>query len=280
MHPKDNGKAPPVRSDARGIQSVEAGYRLLELIAASAGPMSLTALAAGAGMATSRAHLYLTSFLRLGLVARATPGGLYDLGPAALQLGLAAISHLDAFRVAREAMYGLRDRTGGPVFLSVWGNRGPTTIHRIEGELWLPAEMRVGTVLPVLSATGRVMLAWFPERRARAIIERALQELPPRDPWEGTSVDESIALLAEVRKAGYARGRGYLAAGTGFVGLAAPIFDHEGEVVGAFTINANADNPDRAAEEALAASLLEVADRVSHEIGDRRHARSEPRPQR
>ena len=52
-------------------------------------------------------------------------------------------------------MYELRDRTGGPVFLSVWGNRGPTTIHRIEGELWLPAEMRVGTVLPVLSATGQ-----------------------------------------------------------------------------------------------------------------------------
>jgi DNA-binding IclR family transcriptional regulator len=257
-----------VRSEARGIQSVEVGYRLLELLANAPGPLSLTALALGAGMATSRAHLYLTSFLRLGLVARATPGGAYDLGPAALRLGLAAISHLDVLQTAREAMYELRDATGGPVFLSVWGNRGPTTIHRVEGEYWIPGEVRVGTVFPILSSAGMVFLASFPESRVRSLVEAAFKETAPRDPWNGMSIDDVFEVIATVRRDGYARGRGVVARGSGFIGITAPIVDCEGTVVAAFTINSSADESpaeDRTEVEALIA----IARRVSWEIGNR-----------
>lgn len=177
-------------------------------------------------------------------------------------------------------MYELRDATGGPVFLSVWGNRGPTTIHRVEGDVWMPAELRVGTVLPVLSGTGRVMLASFPERRARSIIEHALHEAAPREPWFGTSVDDAVASLEDVRRDGYARGRGVLAPGSGFAGLAAPIFDHEGAVVAAFAINAVAADVEARTDAALVQSLLTVARRVSWEIGDRQLAAREVRPAR
>ena len=256
-----------VRSDARGIQSVEVGYRLLELLAGGPGPMSLTALALGAGMATSRAHLYLTSFMRLGLVTRATPGSAYDLGPAALRLGLAAISHLDVLQTARDAMVDLRDATGGPVFLSVWGNRGPTTIHRVEGEYWIPGEIRVGTVFPILSSAGMAFLASFPESRVRSLVENALRETPSRDPWYGIGFAEIQDLLAHVRTDGYARGRGVVARGSGFVGLTAPIFDYEGSVVAAFTINSTSE--EIPTDQADVEALVSISRRVSWEIGNR-----------
>jgi DNA-binding IclR family transcriptional regulator len=257
-----------VRSDARGIQSVEAGYQLLELLANAPGPMSLTALALGAGMATSRAHLYLTSFLRLGLVSRATPGGAYALGPAALRLGLAAITQLDVLQIARDAMFELRDSTGGPVFLSVWGNRGPTVIHRVEGMYWIPGEVRVGTVFPILSASGLAFMTAFPEQHVRSLVEAALRETPSHDPWHDLAVDDVVKLVAEVRHDGYARGRGVVARGSGLVGLTAPIVDHEGVVTAALTINSTPQGKP-AADAAAVDALLATSRRVSWEIGHR-----------
>lgn len=258
-----------IRSDARGIQSVEVGFRLLEVLANAPGPMTLTALAAGAGMAASRAHLYLTSFLRLGLVSRAAPGGVYDLGPAALRLGLAAISHLDALQTAHDALFELRDATRGPVFLAVWGNRGPTIVHRVEGEYWTPGEVRVGTVFPVLSATGLALMASFPEARVRSLVENALRETAPRDPWHGLTVDDVVKLIEDVRRDGYAQGRGVVGRDSGSFGIAAPIFDHEGSVAAAFIINARSGPSAPKARDARIDALLDVARRVSWEIGYR-----------
>jgi DNA-binding IclR family transcriptional regulator len=229
--------------------------------------MSLTALALGAGMPTSRAHLYLTSFLRLGLVTRDGPGGVYDLGPAALRLGLASIARLDVLQTAREAMLELRDVSHGPVFLAVWGNRGPTVVHRLEGEYWTPGDVRVGTVFPVLSASGLAFLASFPEPRVRAIIEEPLRSTAPHDPWHGMTADDVVALLAEVRRVGYALGRGVVARGSGFVGVVAPIHDHENVAAAAFVINATATAGGTVADPAAIDALVAAARRVSWEIG-------------
>ena len=52
----------------RSVQSVEVAGRLLLALAASRGDLSLKDLAARAGLTPSRAHPYLVSFSRLGMV--------------------------------------------------------------------------------------------------------------------------------------------------------------------------------------------------------------------
>ena len=95
-----------------GIQSVEVGFALLDVLARAAGPLMLRDLAAAAEMSAAKAHRYLVSFQRLGLVMQDAGTTRYDLGPAALKLGLASLSRLDAVQMGRERLPALLE-TGG-----------------------------------------------------------------------------------------------------------------------------------------------------------------------
>jgi DNA-binding IclR family transcriptional regulator len=84
-------------------------------------------LAGAAGMSAAKAHRYLVSFQRLDLVVQDARGR-YDLGPAALHLGL-ALQRLDPVRLARERLPALQAQIPHTLALAVWGNRGPTLVH-------------------------------------------------------------------------------------------------------------------------------------------------------
>jgi DNA-binding IclR family transcriptional regulator len=53
-----------------GIQSVEVGFALLEALTRARGPQMLKDLASDAGMSAAKAHRYLVSFQRIGLVTQ------------------------------------------------------------------------------------------------------------------------------------------------------------------------------------------------------------------
>ena len=79
---------PKPDTSQRGIQSIEVGGQLLRALAHQGRPMALKDLAAAAGMAAAKAHPYLVSFGKIGLVKQDRASGRYGLGSLALQLGL------------------------------------------------------------------------------------------------------------------------------------------------------------------------------------------------
>ena len=150
----------------RAVQSVEVGGRLLLVLAAHPEPMSLKDLAAGADLPPARAHPYLVSFSKLGLVEQDPDNGRYALGPAALQLGLACLHQLDSMRVAGPIATQLAESTGFAVALALWGNFGPTIVRMIEARQPLLVAMRAGTVMSVFrTATGRAFASALPVAR-------------------------------------------------------------------------------------------------------------------
>src|SRR5213596_2931223 len=86
--------------EQRGIQSVEVGGQLLLALAHSGRPMALKDLAREAGMAPAKAHPYLVSFARIGLIEQDALSGFYFLGPLALQLGLISLQQANPVQVA------------------------------------------------------------------------------------------------------------------------------------------------------------------------------------
>ena len=157
-----------------GIQSVEVGFGLLDVLARATGPLMLRDLAMAAGMSAAKAHRYLVSFQRLHLVVQDANSTLYDLGPAALTLGLASLSRIDAVKLARERIAALMQDIGHTVALAVWGNHGPTIVHWEESPLAVTVNLRLGDVMPLLaSATDAVLPRTRRVRRLRLCSPRS-----------------------------------------------------------------------------------------------------------
>ena len=215
-----------------GIQSVEVGFGLLDVLGKAAGPLMLRDLAAAAGMSAAKAHRYLVSFQRLELVAQDALSTRYDLGPAALKLGLASLSRIDAVKLARERVPKIVEQIGGHTLaLAVWGNHGPTIIHWEESPHSVTVNLRLGDVMPLLtSATGRCFAAYL----SRDAIAPMLKEEIARAQKSGrsdvpTTLTEARALLDDVRQRGAARVVDTLLPGV--VGFCVPVFDSDGHIV-------------------------------------------------
>jgi DNA-binding IclR family transcriptional regulator len=214
-----------------GIQSVEVGFGLLDVLGKAAGPLMLRDLAAAAGMSAAKAHRYLVSFQRLELVAQDALSTRYDLGPAALKLGLAALSRIDGVKLARERVPAIMEQIGGHTLaLAVWGNHGPTIIHWEESPHTVTLNLRLGDVMPLLaSATGRCFAAYL----SREAIGPMLREEIARAQKIGrsdlpTTMPQARRLLDEVRERGAARVVDTLL--PGIVGFCAPVFDSDGHI--------------------------------------------------
>jgi DNA-binding IclR family transcriptional regulator len=250
-----------------GIQSVEVGFALLDVLSKAPGPLMLRDLAASAGMSAAKAHRYLVSFQRLQLVVQDDASTRYDLGPAALKLGLASLSRLDAVKLARQRAAGLIDQIGHTVALAVWGNHGPTIVHWEETPQAVTVNLRLGDVMPLLSsATGRCFAAFV----SREAIAPMLKEEIARAQRQGrsdmpTTLADARALLDDVRRRGVARVVDTLL--PGIVGFCAPVFDADGHIAVGVVALGPTGTFDAAWGGAVDRPLRAMAKQLSHDLG-------------
>ena len=213
-----------------GIQSVEVGFTLLQALGDAEGPLMLRDLARAANMSAAKAHRYLVSFQRLQLVVQDGASTRYDLGPAALKLGLASLERLDAVKLARERVARLMEEVGHTLALAVWGNHGPTIVHWEESPSAVTVNLRLGDVMPLLSsATGLCFAAYAPKD---AIVPMLKEEMT-RAQKQGrgdvpTTMADVRALLDEVRRRGASRVLDTLL--PGIIGFCVPVFDSDGHM--------------------------------------------------
>jgi DNA-binding IclR family transcriptional regulator len=269
----DNTASQPKDSDKEraGIQSVEVGFALLDVLAQAPGPLMLRDLAAAAQMSAAKAHRYLVSFQRLGLVVQDSVNTRYELGPATLRLGLATLSRMDAVKMARDRLPAMIETSGHTMALAVWGNRGPTLVHWQETPLAMPVSLRLGDVMPLLSsATGRCFAAFNSHggaaEKAGPMIEEelALARKIGRSDLPSTPAQVQ-AMLKETRQQGLGRVVNVLL--PGISGLCAPVFDADGHLVlGVVSLGSSA-TLDTAWDGPMAQSLRHFAQQLSADLG-------------
>lgn len=247
---------------SHGIQSVELAMTVLRVLEEARGPRSLTQIAAGAGMAPSKAHRYLVSLGRVGMVAQSHRSGLYDLGSALRRLGIEAMRRVDEVAQASEHLPGLRDRTSQAVSLAVWGDDGPVIVRWDYGAYPLPITVRVGATMPMLdSSVGRVFLAHLPEATTAPILHRQLA-VGKRQALKERAVNR---IVADVRKCGYAlTSDGVI---PGLTSVAAPVFGAGESLPLAVAIAMPAGHADAETLKAVTAELLATTAAIDSDAG-------------
>jgi DNA-binding IclR family transcriptional regulator len=248
-----------------GIQSIEVGFRLLEVLTNEPRAMMLRDLAQRAAMSPAKAHRYLVSFQRLGLVSQDPVSGRYELGGFALQMGLARLARVDGVKLARIALTELRDRLDHTVGIAVWGNQGPTVVHWMESSYPAKASLKLGDVMPLLSsATGLLFAAYLPRSKTQPMLDRELAQAR-------RSMAEIEPRLAEVREHGAARVEGMLL--PGIHAFCTPVFDSVGELaLGLIALGHEGPFDTRWGGE-IDTALRSCAEELSYQLGYKRGER-------
>ena len=251
----------------RGIQSIDVGGRLLHALSRSSGAMMLKELAEAADMPAAKAHAYLVSFCKLGMIEQDAVTGRYDLGPLALQLGLVSLNRLDAVKIATAEMGPLSQRTGQSTAIAVWGNYGPTIVRFEQSVRPIHVNMRTGTVMALTqTATGSVFAAYV----SPAAIDAALAATFTDGKQRIAAAKSLIALapeFAQVRQRGLARAQGNPVPGVN--AFSAPVFDHNGEIALALTALGSAAEFDVTWASPIAREVLATAKAISERLGHR-----------
>jgi DNA-binding IclR family transcriptional regulator len=242
---------------SRGIQSIDTGTRLLEVLEKADGPLALKELSAGADLDPSSAHRYLASFVRCGLV-RQDNDSRYDFGPLALHIGLAAVRRLEPIQLIERELPTLVKETGLTALLCVWSNRGPTVVHWQRSPTPFVTNLGLGSVLPVSrSATGTIFVAFLPH----TVTADLLANEAKREPVDREALARNVERAKKTRLA--------FVDNTVIPGLAAassPVLQWNGQAAAAVTLIG--PDPELAkASHPAAGALRRLCDRLSTEFG-------------
>ncbi|UCV04607.1 IclR family transcriptional regulator [Dechloromonas denitrificans] len=256
-----------VASDRQGIQSIEVGFRLLHVLATTNRPMMLRDIAKGAAMPAAKAHRYMVSFMRIGIVEQDAGSGRYDLGAYALELGLSGLGRLDPVRLSGPILEALCEEIQETVALAVWGTHGATIVRIVDSGSPVTITLRPGTVLSLSnSATGRAFSAFFRSPFLKKMLDEELRQTAESSQTAVTTVRRQLEkTLTEIREQGISRATGSLTPGIN--GFSAPVYDHTGSMVAAITALGSMGEFDAEWDGPLAKAMRSAALDLSHRLG-------------
>ncbi len=246
------------------IQSVDRAIRILKALAAGPGRLGVSELSDRLGLAKGTVHGLLRTLHEHGLVEQHADSDKYQLGPQLLQLSTRYLdlSELRARSLAWSEL--LATRADEAVRVGVAHGEGVLVVHHVfrpDASLQI---LEVGSVLPLhATALGKAVLAHLD----KDVRDDVLRDDLPR--LTGQTLSSPAALgkeLAATRERGYALEKEEAVIGE--AGVAAPIFDRSGEVVGAVGIVGPRERVlKRGRERVLANAVLEAARGISRDLG-------------
>lgn len=183
-------------------------------------------------MHRSTVFRFLVTLQERGYVSRDPGTDRYELGVSVLSLAQALLDRLDIRQVATPVLMTLRDETQELVHLALLDQGEVVTVERVAGKQALSLQTEIGARRPAYcTASGKAILAHLPVADVETLLA---QGMPPVTPRTITSVTAMHEQLDEVRRLGYAVDNEERTEGVRCV--AAPVFGHEGDVLGAVSI--------------------------------------------
>lgn len=252
------------RQSERHVQAVMAALEILDCFEKEPS-LTLMRIIELTGLTRNRIMRLTGTLEEGGYLSRDADGGPYRLGPKVLILGKVYEQNYDLVRLARPIVEALSRETGESASLYVIDGTERRVVVRKEGAQAVRYTVTEGQRLPLYAgASGKVLLAYGPESLRREFIERdQLEALTPETIAAGRDLARE---LEKVRAKGHADSYAERAADAASV--AAPVFNHKRELVGALSIAGPVSRVDAWDKAGHAPKVIAAARELSRLLGD------------
>jgi IclR family pca regulon transcriptional regulator len=217
------------------VEALARGLDILSGFDAGHRRMTLTEVATAAGLARPTARRLLLTLEEIGFV-RTVDGG-FELTPKVIGLGMAYVSSLGLWEVARPHLEALVRRTGESSSMAQLDGSDIVYVARVSVPKIIALRVDVGTRFPAQQTSqGKVLLAALPlVELERVLAQPSRSGLPP---YIGRTQEQFRAELTQVRARGWALADEELAPGVRSV--AVPVRDGSGTVRAAMNVTVHA----------------------------------------
>jgi IclR family transcriptional regulator, pca regulon regulatory protein len=249
------------------VEALGRGLRILEAFSEAQTSLSLTEIAAAAGLGKSTAFRFAYTLEELGYLARDSETKRYRPGLKVLRLGFTALNSMGLRQIAQPHLRALSARCGETTNMTIRDGAEVVYIARNRTGQIVGINLNVGSRLPAYcTSMGKVQLIDLPAEDLRDLFGEG--PYPTRGPNTLISPEALVAELEKVRQQGYAVNDEELAAGLRSV--AAPIRDCDGEIVAAINISVPSARVSRQQlEEEFAPMVRATAEEICLALGAR-----------
>lgn len=233
----------------------------------SAGNQSAQELARATGEPLSSVYRLLSHLVAVGWVDKGAGRATYRLGLYALEIGASVDDHLDLHAVAHPELEALRDTTGLTSFLHVRHGIFSVCVDRLAGRAVRSMELTLGAWLPLHSGAGpRSQLAHLPPAEATMVLD-AFEQQAASDPTVPARSRLEHTMHRDAAR-GYSVSDGDVT--PGMAAVAAPVFNHRGEMVAAISVSGVRPMVLGTQEERTIALVTSAAARIGAGLGYQR----------
>lgn len=250
------------KSDAKGTSVIVNAIAVLRSFTADEPLLGVTEIANRVGLHKSTVSRILATFEQENLVERDEDTRRFRLGLGLIAVAGPLLAELEERRVAYPVLRELTELTGETSALMMWEGNQSICVEQIASRHQIKHTTPLGARYnDALSASVQVFLATEPEERVRSLIRSGAITYAV----DQASLDGYLVRLKEDARRGWAVNYGESSLDE--VGVAAPVYDHRGDVVAAVLIPAPRFRVSQERLQILGESCLAAANKVTARLG-------------
>lgn len=243
------------------VEALQDGLAVLRVVAHHPG-LGVSEIGRRSGFTKARTFRFLATFEAAGIVQRGADGVSYNLGPAALVIGLAAQEQVSLIKLAEKYLDMLVAKYNETATVLVRDSLESVSVAQKNSSHEMRVQATVGRRRPLhAGASGKVLLAFGPEDIESKVLEGELPKLAPQTITSKTKLKKE---LQRIRELGYATSLSEGAVDV--VAVAAPVHGSAGFLVASIGLSMPKSRaPDDLSE--VARAICEVARALSADLG-------------
>ncbi|MGN1402270.1 MAG: IclR family transcriptional regulator [Bacillus sp. (in: firmicutes)] len=246
------------------VKSVSRALDIIQLVSDRRDGLGVTEIANQMDINKSSVHRILSTLSAYGYIEQDQQTGRYKLGYAFLAVSSKLLDSIDLRAVSKPYLTELEAETNEVIHLVVYDRGEVVYIEKLDGNEALRMHSKVGKRAPMhCTSVGKAILAHIGEEEVQDILNR--KGLPKHTEHTITDQDAFMEELAKVKSEGYAldlQENEY-----GIICIAAPIFDHQGNVCAAISISGPSMRMTDERMLGLKTKILETGRLISARVG-------------